>query len=366
MKIHLVFHNVLAVVCYYIMFIYLSSSSSSVHAFTPSSLSLFHHPTSNHHPTIADTTATTTATRTVTTTYTHKYNKESYHPYDTSTILYSSTSPMNNNNDDGDDDKNGEQNEEGKSLAADFFKTLQSRNIQLDENDLLDEDDDDEEEDEEEDMNENNVVSDNQVYNELNERVLETAGGFVDLVTGATDDDDDEDDEDDEEEEKKKTPKVYQPPKTFPDPALTAGEVVMTVLEALNNNDNPTPDYGIQILFAYSSQGSAISQAIEIEGMTPAEYAMFLKEEYEYKVLFNHGEVMIEKGDYSFDRKKAFFTARLSEKVEENVDGGASKATTGFTNVNFILSTDGQDEEDCWLIDSLLIRPPDMRRRRRR
>eukprot|EP00551_Chaetoceros_affinis_P003131 CAMPEP_0203642242 /NCGR_PEP_ID=MMETSP0088-20131115/7605_1 /ASSEMBLY_ACC=CAM_ASM_001087 /TAXON_ID=426623 /ORGANISM="Chaetoceros affinis, Strain CCMP159" /LENGTH=292 /DNA_ID=CAMNT_0050497993 /DNA_START=189 /DNA_END=1067 /DNA_ORIENTATION=- len=258
-----------------------------------------------------------------------------------------------------DDDDKAENNEEGMSLAADFFKTIQSRNIQLDDDDLLDDDEDDEDDDEEETGGDDDVenvsdvtLSDNQVYSELNERVLETAGGFVDLVSKASDDDDD----DDESDGKITKPKVYEPPKTIPDPALTAGEVVTTVLSALNHNDVPTADYGVQILFGYSSSGSAISQAIDVEGMTPAEYATFLKEEYEYAILFNHGEVMIEKGDYSFDRKKAFFTARLSSVLDP----------LDCTNVNFILSTDGQGEDDCWLIDSLLIRPEGMRRRRRR
>lgn len=148
-------------------------------------------------------------------------------------------------------------------------------------------------------------LSDDQVYSELNERVLETAGGFVDLVGGANDDDDDD------EEGLLTKPKVYEPPTLVPDPALTAGEVVTTVLQALNHNDVPSLDKGVDILFGYSSAGSAISQAIEVEGMTPAEYALFLKEEYEYKILFNHDEVMIEKGDYSFDRKKAFFYSKV-------------------------------------------------------
>jgi hypothetical protein len=173
---------------------------------------------------------------------------------------------------------------------------------------------------------------------------LETAGGFVELLSGA--------DEEDGEDEK---PKVYQPPTTVPDSSLTAGEVVMIVLEALNHNDVPSLDRGVEVLFGYSSPGSAISQSIDIEGMTPSEYSLFLKEEYEYKILFNHNEVIIDKGDYSFDQKKAFFTARLQ-----------STDSTDFTSVNFILSTEGVEEDDCWLIDSLLIRPEGMRRRRRR
>mmetsp|Transcript_11402 Transcript_11402/g.21337 ORF Transcript_11402/g.21337 Transcript_11402/m.21337 type:complete len:310 (+) Transcript_11402:76-1005(+) len=253
-------------------------------------------------------------------------------------------------------DSGSENNDEGFSLASDFAKILQERNIQLDDEDLEElNDDDDEDDDEEEDLLEEEdvddvTISDDQVYRELDERVLETAGGFVDLLSGVTDDDDDDDE--DKTDEK---PKIYEPPKVVPDSSLTAGEVVMTVLEALNHNDVPTPNRGVEILFGYSSAGSAISQAIDIEGMTPAEYAMFLKEEYEYKILFDHAEVLIEKGDYSFDKKKAFFTARL-----KSPDDG------DFTSVNFILSTEGMEEDDCWLIDSLLIRPEGMRRRRRR
>lgn len=243
---------------------------------------------------------------------------------------------------------NQEADDEGLSLAADFSKLLQERNIQLDQADLEELEDDDDEEDDElmdsEDVDDV-TLSDDQVYRELDERVLETAGGFVDLLSGAGDED----------EETNEKPKVYEPPKTVPDSSLTAGEVVMTVLESLNHNDVPNADTGIEILFGYSSPGSAISQAIEVEGMTSAEYCAFLKEEYEYKILFNHEEAIIEKGDYSFDQKKAFFTARLK-----------SPATGDFTSVNFILSSDSANEDDCWMIDSLLIRPEGMRRRRRR
>jgi hypothetical protein len=65
---------------------------------------------------------------------------------------------------------------------------------------------------------------------------------------------------------------------------------------------------------------------------------------------------MIDKGDYSFDGKKAYFTARLR----------VGEGPLDFVSVNFILSTTGVEEDDCWLIDSILIRPQAMRRRRRR
>lgn len=53
---------------------------------------------------------------------------------------------------------------------------------------------------------------------------------------------------------------------SFTDPELTAGEVVSLVLEALRNNDNPTPNRGVEILFGYSAPGSQIK---EEDGLTP-------------------------------------------------------------------------------------------------
>ena len=188
-------------------------------------------------------------------------------------------------------------------------------------------------------------LTDDQLYSEVKERVLDTAGGFVDLVGGADTDDDDGEADDD-------APKPYEPPATVPDSELTAGEVVIQVLDSLLNNDVPEKNKGVEILFGYSSPGSQIKNE---EGLTPDEYAEFLKET-EYKVLFDHQGVSIDKGDYSFDGKKAFFTARLKT--------GAGPLDT--TSVNFVLSTTGKTDDACWLVDSLLIRPPSMRRRRRR
>lgn len=269
--------------------------------------------------------------------------------------------------------------DEGVSLASDFFKALQDRNIQLSDDDLLDDDDDDEEVDDTEDDDDeqeinfpqgainaalgfdagpgaesmagqdgNVTISNKQVYDELKDRVLDTAGGFVELVGGAREDDGDEDGE-------AGGPKPYKPPAKVPDPELTAGEVVTTVLDALLHNDVPKPDAGVGILFGYSSPGSTIMSSVRDEGMTAEEYSEFLAET-EYKVLFDHSEVVIDKGDYSFDRKKAFYTARLR----------TGPGPLDVVSVNFILSTQGNEEDDCWLIDSMLIRPEKMRRRRRR
>eukprot|EP00978_Attheya_sp_CCMP212_P020952 scaffold60696_cov41-Attheya_sp.AAC.1 len=306
-----------------------------------------------------------------------------------------------------DDNANDDDESPGTDLSAEFLKIAASRNIELDDEDLYDEDedtddddefyeenvakeldfrsiqledendDDDEEEEEEEEMNipqgainaflgydatagdamaGNVTLTNDQIYGEMKDRLLDTAGGFVDYVRtarGSDDDDDEDDDNDDDDEESEKGPKVYKTPSTVPDSGLTAGEVVTTVLEALLHNDVPKPNRGIEVLFGYSSPYSQIMQE---DDLTPDEYSEFLKDQTDYKVLFDHEEVVIDKGDYSFDKKKAFFTARLRTGPGPN----------DFVAVNFILSTPGHDEDDCWLVDSMLIRPESMRRRRRR
>ena len=206
---------------------------------------------------------------------------------------------------------------DGAEMAAQLFQMAQAKGVRLDEDDLMDDDDEDnddsndlssgngydyDDDDDEEEMNfpqgainaflgydtgdmgerlAGNVgLTDDQLYSEVKERVLDTAGGFVDMVSGP--------DEDYEDVEDTGTPKPYEPPTTVPDSALTAGEVVLLVLEALKNNDNPTVNRGAEILFGYSSSGSQIKNE---EGLTPAEYADFLKET-EYKVLFEHERVV--------------------------------------------------------------------------
>ena len=253
---------------------------------------------------------------------------------------------------------------EGADLARELFKLAQEKGIEAD--DIMDDEDEEEDDDGEvnipqgainaflgydtgdvgEKLAGNVSLTDDQLYSEVKERVLESAGGFVELVGGPRDD------EEDEEDSAEGGSKKYEPPTTVPDSDLTAGEVVILVLSALLNNDVPSKNRGVEILFGYSSPGSQIKNE---EGLTPDEYAEFLKET-EYKVLFDHQEVSIDKADYSFDGKKAFFTARLK----------VGPGPLDVVSVNFILSTTGIDDDACWLIDSMLIRPQSMRRRRRR
>lgn len=247
--------------------------------------------------------------------------------------------------------------EEGMKLAEEFFQRMKEMKVL--------EDEEEDEEDEEEDCVEipvsavnvfkgidegrvgrlagNVTFTNKELYKTLKERVLESPSAFVDLVSPPEEDEEGSVAPQDAEE-------GYRPPKTVPDPELTAGEVVTVVLEALNHNDTPDKNAGVKLLFGYSSPGSILRSPVKAP--TIEEYADFLNTS-EYKVLLHHHSVLIDKADYSYDKKKAFFTVRLKT-------GNGRK----FTSVNFILSTKGSNEDDSWLIDSILIRPDGIGRRR--
>ena len=285
-----------------------------------------------------------------------------------STALCLSSIPPNN------DEDSAQDSGEGADLAAEFFQLAQQKGIGLDETDLM-EDEDEEEDDslEEEDDEDVNIpqgavnaflgydtgdvgeklagnvsLTNDQLYSEVKERVLDTAGGFVEYVKGA------QDEEDEDGGEMSGENKAYKPPETIPDAELTAGEVVLLVLEALRNNNVPETNSGVEILFGFSSPTSQVKTET---GLTPNEYAEYLQET-EYKVMFlTEYEAAIEKADYSANGQKAFMTARLNPLSELGSP----------VNVNFILSSVSTgDGDSCWLIDSILIRPESMRRRRRR
>ena len=128
-----------------------------------------------------------------------------------------------------------------------------------------------------------------------------------------------------------------------------------TVITAIRNNDIPTPDFGIQVFFGYSGQSSQVREQVD-EGMTPEQYRKFLMSSPDYIALFEHDSIAIEKSEVMYETNRAYFTVRLihDDSTKEDV------------SVNFVLSTTGDGEDDCWLIDSMLIRPSFMRRKRRR
>eukprot|EP00571_Detonula_confervacea_P010340 CAMPEP_0172299484 /NCGR_PEP_ID=MMETSP1058-20130122/1775_1 /TAXON_ID=83371 /ORGANISM="Detonula confervacea, Strain CCMP 353" /LENGTH=332 /DNA_ID=CAMNT_0013008941 /DNA_START=70 /DNA_END=1069 /DNA_ORIENTATION=- len=246
--------------------------------------------------------------------------------------------------------------DEGADLAAAFFKSVSDRKIsfegdEIDFADAEDEemdnggdnaseelDDDDDAILREYDVSSEGSLTDEQIYDEVKDRVFESAGAFVELTKGAEEGGDGDEG----------ASKVYQPPINIPDSGLTAGEVVELVLSALRNNDVPSPDYGVEILFGYSSPESQIVEQLETDGLTPSQYRTFLGMSEDNLALFEHTTAMIDKADFSPDSLKGYFTARL-------ITGG--RTSTDDVSVNFILSTSGTNDDDCWLIDSMLIRP---------
>lgn len=250
---------------------------------------------------------------------------------------------------------------EGADLASEFFRALENRNISIDgdEIDIADVEDEEFSAEENEggggglsdddnailreyDMSSESSVTDDEIYGGMQDRMYSSAGSFVALNSGA--------------DYVEEGPKTYEPPTNVPDSGLNAAEVVELVLAALRNNDVPSPNFGVEVFFGYSSPGSQVAEQVAEDGMTAAQYRRFLVTSEDSLPLLQHTHATIEKADFSPDRLKGYFTARLT-----NDDMDVEDVT-----VNFILSTSGTNDEDCWLIDSMLIRPSKLRRRRRR
>lgn len=151
-------------------------------------------------------------------------------------------------------DRSNENDDEGTGadLAAQFFKTLSDRNISIEDDEMMDDEEEDEmyemeqrgegeivgggasssfvsedDYDDEDDAilreydvtpNEGvySTLTNEQIYDEMKDRVLESAGAFVELTRGA----------DDSGGVNDAQTKVYRPPTNVPDSGLTAGEVV--------------------------------------------------------------------------------------------------------------------------------------------
>lgn len=260
--------------------------------------------------------------------------------------------------------------EEGVELANMFSQLLQQRNVSkledLREDDIspylenpIDMDDDDDDDDMEDgesitiaeydaEYNVESDISDDELSqdldNNLKERMLSSPQALVDLNLDL-----DMDLEDLEEDN------AYTVPAVVPDSNLSAGEVVKLVVTALRNNDVPTTNKGIEIFFGYASPVSQVRKEIE-KGMTMQQYKDFLLFSKDYATLFDNDDLMIERGDVNYKSKKAYFSVRLVHLDRRAPD----------VSVNFILSTTGGEEDSCWMIDSMLIRPSLRRNRRGR
>ena len=128
--------------------------------------------------------------------------------------------------------------EDGADLAAQFFRAVSDRDISIEgdeidfadaedeeldggyplspgENESVELDDDDDAILREYDVSSEGSLTNEQIYDEVKDRVFESAGAFVELNSGP-----------DEGLGEEGGPKVYQAPTNVPDTGLTAGEVV--------------------------------------------------------------------------------------------------------------------------------------------
>lgn len=146
--------------------------------------------------------------------------------------------------DGGSERGDGSTDEEGADLAAQFFQTMKDRNISFegDEVEYADLEDDEFESsdssseasydaggdiDDSDDAilreydvsmtGEGASLTNEQIYDEMKDRVFESAGAFVELTKGVAEDGDYDD---------SSSAMVYNPPVKVPDSGLTAGEVV--------------------------------------------------------------------------------------------------------------------------------------------
>merc|ERR1712029_310572 len=152
----------------------------------------------------------------------------------------------------------------------------------------------------------NVTFTNKELYDSLKERILESPAAFQSLTSSPKEKDDDDFNE------LGGAFSTYQPPSTVPDPELTAGEVITTILQALMHNEASGSNQGVRLLFNYSSPSSILQNPDKAP--TIDQYTDFLKTS-EYDVLLNHNQMIIEKADYSYDKKKAFFTVRLKKPV---------------------------------------------------
>eukprot|EP00549_Striatella_unipunctata_P015380 CAMPEP_0118676172 /NCGR_PEP_ID=MMETSP0800-20121206/1890_1 /TAXON_ID=210618 ORGANISM="Striatella unipunctata, Strain CCMP2910" /NCGR_SAMPLE_ID=MMETSP0800 /ASSEMBLY_ACC=CAM_ASM_000638 /LENGTH=388 /DNA_ID=CAMNT_0006571637 /DNA_START=29 /DNA_END=1198 /DNA_ORIENTATION=+ len=141
--------------------------------------------------------------------------------------------------------------------------------------------------------------------------------------------------------------KRYKPPRRIPDPYLEPTEVVELVLQALSNNNVPEKDFGVHVLYGFSSAASNVIAS----GISEESYADFLKHDDNYVSLFRSQSSAVAKKDVRDDR--AYITANVV----------VGNGPMDYVPVRFALSLSTTDSYDkVWLIDSFSIRPENARR----
>ena len=125
----------------------------------------------------------------------------------------------------------------------------------------------------------------------------------------------------------------------MPSPEYSPVEVVVTILKALKNNDDPQIDHGAAVVLAFASPDGALKQS----GVDPAQYGLFLSTNY--PVLLDFKSAVL--GD---TKMIDITTTTFRQPIRAS---GWSGANGEF---EFILTRCG--ESSPWLVDAIVAAKP--------
>lgn len=121
---------------------------------------------------------------------------------------------------------------------------------------------------------------------------------------------------------------------TQPSSAQTPSDCIIAVLDALQSNNSPLKNHGIQVLFAFTSPASA-SVGSDVE-----DFATYIPNS-KYSILLNWDERIFEKKiDYNPDKTKAYINIKIRDKD-----------SLKWSIVSWVLSSRERIGGSCWLID---------------
>ena len=126
----------------------------------------------------------------------------------------------------------------------------------------------------------------------------------------------------------------------MPSPEYSPVEVVVTILKALKNNDDPQIDHGAAVVLAFASPDGALKQS----GVDPAQYGLFLSTNYPALLDFKSAELL---GDTKIID---ITTTTFRQPIRAS---GWSGANGDF---EFILTRCG--ETSPWLVDTIVAAKP--------
>jgi len=126
----------------------------------------------------------------------------------------------------------------------------------------------------------------------------------------------------------------------MPSPEYSPVEVVVTILKALKNNDDPQIDHGAAVVLAFASPDGALKQS----GVDPAQYGLFLSTNYPALLDFKSAELL-------GDTKMIDITTTTFRQLIR-----ASGWSGAIGTFEFILTRCG--ESSPWLVDAIVAAKP--------